>query len=405
MAVFEYRGLDRSGRHVRGVIDATDADAVKKKLKAKDIYPESITALARGGGGGKRSFLSFSLTRKKIHTAQITRQLSFLLSAGMPVTNALDGVIDQTEDTATKTMMMEIKEKVKEGKSISQAFSAYPDYFNQMYVATLHAGEVSGKLESVFERLALMYERNQAFTSKVRGALTYPSLMLLFGVLIIVFLVSFIVPTFSRLFSEFGQTLPVPTRILIGLSDVVTAAWWAVLLFIGAVFFWIRRMYRRGSWKQRLDGLVLKLPLVHTVLLESFRIRFSSTMSLMLGNGVPIIDALRQTGGIYKNSVFTRHIQNATERVKKGESLSRALSGGVLFTPSLLGMIRAGEAGDRVPDVLQRMGEGLENRLEERLKTLTSLLEPIVIVIVGIFIGFAVLAIMLPIFQINQFFG
>jgi len=402
MAVYEYRGLDRSGRHVKGVIDATNADSAKKKLKSKDVYPETIRELVRGG---RRTFLSFSFTRKRTVTVAITRQLSFLLSAGMPVTNALDGVIDQLEETSTKSMMIEIKDKVKEGKSVSQAFSKYPDYFNQMYVSTLHAGEVSGKLEAVFERLARMYEQNQAFIGKIKGSLTYPSLMLLFGVLIIVFLVSFIVPTFSRLFSEFGQTLPVPTRILIGVSDVITTAWWAFLLFLGAVFFGVRRMYRTGVWKQRLDGLVLKLPLANKLLLETFRIRFSYTMSLMLGNGVPIIDSLRQTGGIYKNIVFTQHITNATERVKKGESLSRALSGGRLFTPSLLGMIHAGEAGDRVPEVLERIGEGLETQLGERLKTLTSLLEPIVIIIVGFFIGFAVLSIMLPIFQINQFFG
>jgi general secretion pathway protein F len=402
MAVYEYRGLDRSGRHVKGVIDAVDADSVKKKLKSKDVYPESINELVRGG---RRSILSFSFTRKRTITVQITRQLSFLLSAGMPVTNALDGVIDQLEETSVKSMMMEIKEKVKEGKSVSQAFSHYPDYFGQMYVSTLHAGEVSGKLELVFERLARMYEQNQAFIGKIKGSLTYPSLMLLFGIFIIVFLVSFIVPTFSRLFSEFGQTLPVPTRILIGVSDIITTAWWAILLFIGGVFFGVRRMYRTGAWKRRLDGLVLNFPLANKLLLDTFRIRFSYTMSLMLGNGVPIIDALRQTGGIYKNSIFTQHIKNATERVKKGESLSRALSGGSLFTPSLLGMIHAGEAGDRVPEVLERIGEGLENQLGEQLKTLTSLLEPIVIVIVGFFIGFAVLSIMLPIFQINQFFG
>jgi len=402
MAVFEYRGLDRSGRHVKGVIDAYDADSVKNKLKSKDIYPESIREIGKGGG---RSFLSFTFTRKVTVTVEITRQLSFLLSAGMPVINALDGVIDQLEDTSVKSMMIEIKEKVKEGKSVSQAFSKYPDYFSQMYVSTLHAGEVSGNLETVFQRLARMYEQNQAFIGKIKGSLTYPSLMLLFSVLIIVFLISFIVPTFSRLFSEFGQTLPLPTRILIALSDAITNAWWAFVLAIAAAFFGIRRMYRKGSWKNRLDGLVLKLPLANKLLLDTFRIRFSYTMGLMLENGVPIIDALRQTGGIYKNSVFTEHIKHAIERVKKGENLSRALSGGRLFTPSLLGMIHAGEAGDRVPEVLHRIGTGLETQLGERLKTLTALVEPIVIVIVGFFIGFAVLSILLPIFQINQFFG
>jgi general secretion pathway protein F len=402
MAVYEYRGLDRDGKTVKGVVDAFDADAARKKLKIKGVYLESIRGLQ---SSRRPSVLSFSFTRKRTVTANITRQLSFLLGASVPVTSALDGVIDQLDDSATKSMMIDIKERVKEGKSVSQAFSRYPDYFNQMFISTLHAGEASGKLETVFERLARMYERNRAFTSKIKSSLTYPSLMLLFGVIIIVFLVSFIVPTFSRLFSEFGQTLPLPTRILIGISNFITNAWWAIIIAVALAYFVARRMYRRGRWKKSLDRLVLKLPGIKRLVLDTFKIRFSYTMSLMLNNGVPIIDALQQTGAIFKNSVLHEHIKNATSRVKKGENLSRSLAGGGLFDSSLLGMIHAGEAGDRVPQVLERIGAGMEIELEERLKTLTSLLEPIVIVIVGIFIGFAVLSIMLPIFQINQFFG
>jgi len=402
MAVYEYRALDRAGKSVKGMVDAFDTEAVKKKLKVKGIYLESIREVQTFK---RSSFLSLSFTRKRTVTARITRQLSFLLGANMPVISALDGAIDSIEDSAAKSMMIDIKEKVKEGKSVSSAFADYPSYFNQMYISTLHAGEVSGKLETVFERLAYMYEKNQAFSNKIKSSLTYPSLMLVLGVSIILFLVSFIVPTFSRLFSEFGQTLPLPTRILIGISSFITTSWWAILIFIALCYFIGRRMYRTGRWKRGMDGFVLKLPGVKRIILDSFKIRFSYTMSLMLKNGVPIIDALRQTGGIFKNSVFRTHIENATAKVKKGESLSRALGGGGLFNSSLLGMIRAGEAGDRVPEVLNRIGTGMETDLEERIKTAVSLLEPIVIVIVGFFIGFAVLSIMLPIFQINQFFG
>jgi len=402
MAVYEYRALDRAGKSVKGVVDAFDTGAVKKKLKAKGIYLESIRELHTSK---RSSFLSLSFTRKRTFTSRITRQLSFLLGANMPVLSALDGAIDSVEDRAAKSMMIDIKEKVKEGKSVSSAFADYPNYFSQMYISTLHAGEVSGKLETVFERLASMYEKNQAFSSKIKSSLTYPSLMLVLGVIIILFLVSFIVPTFTRLFSEFGQTLPLPTRILIGTSNFITTAWWAILIAIALSYFIGRRMYQTGRWKRGIDGFVLKLPGVKRIILDSFKIRFSYTMSLMLKNGVPIIDALRQTGGIFKNSVFRTHIENATGKVKKGESLSKALGGSGLFNSSLLGMIRAGEAGDRVPEVLNRIGTGMETDLEERIKTAVSLLEPIVIVIVGFFVGFAVLSIMLPIFQINQFFG
>ena len=348
MAIYEYRALERAGKSVKGVVDAFDADSARKKLKVKGIYLESIRERQPGT---RRSFLSLSFTRNKTVTARITRQLSFLLGANVPVTGALDGVIDRMDDDAAKSMMIDIKEKVKEGRSVSAAFSDYPDYFNQMYTSTLHAGEVSGKLETVFERLASMYEKNQAFSSKIKSSITYPSLMLVLGVIIILFLVSFIVPTFSRLFSEFGQTLPLPTRALIAISNFITKAWWAVLIFIASAYFVMRRMYRIGRWTKSLDGLVLKLPVTKRILLDSFRIRFSYTMSLMLQNGVPIIDALLHAGGIFKNSIFRKHIENTTERVKKGESLSRALAGGDLFNSSILGMIHAGTAAVAVEPV------------------------------------------------------
>ncbi|UCB45003.1 MAG: type II secretion system F family protein [Spirochaetota bacterium] len=403
MSVYEYRGLSVSGKATKGIVDAPDTEAARKKLKLKGIYLETIREMH--GPARKRSGLSISFTSKRKETTLITRQLAFLLSAGVPVVNALEGVIGQLDDGTTKSMMINIRDKVKEGKSVSKAFSEYPDYFNQMYVSTLHAGEVSGQLEGVFDRLSGMYEKNQQFISRIRSSLTYPSLMLLFGIIIIVFLISFIVPTFSQLFSDFGQVLPLPTRILIGISNFVSSAWWIVLIVLCVLFLISRRMYMQGRWKHQFDSLVLKLPGVKKLLLDTFHIRFSYTMGLMLANGVGIIDALTQTEESFKNTIFRKTISNTIEMVKKGETLSRALASGKLFSSSILGMIHAGEVGDRVPDVLERIGSNMESQLEEKLRVLTSLIEPIVIVILGIFIGFAVLAIILPIFQINQFFG
>ena len=386
MSVYEYRGLSVSGKATRGIVDAPDTEAARKKLKLKGIYLETIREMH--GSARKRSGLSISFTSKRKETTLITRQLAFLLSAGVPVVNALEGVIGQLDDGTTKSMMINIRDKVKEGKSVSKAFSEYPDYFNQMYVSTLHAGEVSGKLEGVFDRLSGMYEKNQQFISRIRSSLTYPSLMLLFGIIIIVFLISFIVPTFSQLFSDFGQVLPLPTRILIGISNFVSSAWWIVLIVLCVLFLISRRMYMQGRWKQQFDSLVLKLPGFKKLLLDTFHIRFSYTMGLMLANGVGIIDALTQTEESFKNSIFRKTISNTIEMVKKGETLSKALASGKLFSSSILGMIHAGEVGDKVPDVLERIGSNMESQLEEKLRVLTSLIEPIVIVILGIFIGF-----------------
>jgi type IV pilus assembly protein PilC len=229
--------------------------------------------------------------------------------------------------------------------------------------------------------------------------------MLFLALLIIIFLLTFLIPTFSKLFAEFGQALPLPTRILIGVSNTVSAGWWAILLFLGLVFFVFYRIYRGEKGKKYFDSLVLRLPVVKFLVLGTFRIRFSYTMSLLLGNGVGIIDALENTEGMFSNDVFKNILRSAIERVKKGDRLSRSLASGAVFTSSLLGMIHAGEAGDRVPEVLEKIASNTEIEVEEKIKIITSLVEPVMIMIIGFFVGFVVLAIMLPIFQINQIFG
>jgi general secretion pathway protein F len=402
MAIYEYRGINSRGKNLKGLLDASSVENAREKLKGQGIFLQSIQEATKS----KRKInLSFSFTGKRNIVTQITRQLSFLLSASLPVDSAIEGVIDQTEDSEIKKMMIGIKEKIKEGKSVSQAFSDHPEYFNKMYISTLHAGEVSGKLDVVFDRLSSMYEKNQVLKSKLRASLTYPSLMLVFAFLIIVFLVSFLIPTFSKMFVEFGQVLPLPTRILIGISNIVTKAWWAIIIFLALLAFIFNRVYKNEKGKKYFDLLVLRLPVIKNLVLGTFTVRFSYTMSLMLYNGVGIIESLENTLGIFRNVVFKDLLNNSIEMVRKGEKLSRALASGIVFNSSILGMIHAGEAGDRVPDVLEKIGNNAEVELEEKIKTLTSLIEPLVIMIIGIFVGFVVLAIMLPIFQVNQIFG
>lgn len=402
MAIYEYRGITQKGKNTRGIIDAASTSSAREKLRTQGIYLQEIGEVRREK---KKTALTSSMFRKRATVTSITRQLAFLLGAALPVDSALEGVIDQIEDGDVKKMMINIKTNVKEGRSVSQAFAGYPEYFNQLYVSTVHAGEVSGKLDVVFERLSAMYEKNRILIGKLRSSLTYPLLMLFLAFVVVVFLVSFIVPTFARLFVEFEQALPLPTRMLMALSGFVTKGWWAIFIVLGLAAYVLSRIYKTEKGKTSLDSFVLKLPLVRTIVLENFRIRFCSTMALLLSNGVGIIESLQNTGGIFRNSVFTSLIRAATDRVKKGERLSRALASGQVFTSSLLGMIHAGEAGDRVAEVLDRIARNGEVELEERLKTLTSLVEPVIIMVIGIFVGFVVLSIMLPIFQINQMFG
>ena len=389
MAIYDYRGLNAVGKNIKGIIDAPSVEIARE------------TEVARRKKG---IFRSISLSQRRNAASIITRQLSFMLGAQLPVINSLDGVIEQTEDEDVKKMMIDIKEKIKEGKSVSRAFADYPKYFNQMYINTVHAGEVSGKLDKVFKRLAGMFEKNQALLAKLRSALTYPALMLFFAIAVIIFFVSFIIPTFAQLFADFDQALPLPTRLLIGSTNVISKGWWVSLIVISAAVLLLRRFYQSERGRLYFDRVVFKFPVVNKLILDTFKIRFSYTMSLMLSSGIGVIEALEGTRDIFKNCVYIDVINRAIELVKKGERLSRALSSNQLFNASLLGMIHAGEMGDRIPEVLDSIGHNIEVELTERVQTLTSLAEPIIIVIIGGLIGFAILSIMLPIFQINQIF-
>jgi general secretion pathway protein F len=401
MAIYDYRVLNAAGKSIKGIIDAPSAEVAREKLKARGLYLQTIAEVS----GKKRGLLrTISFTQRRNVSSIITRQLAFLLSAQLPVINALEGVIDQAGDEDVKKMMIDIKEKIKEGRSVSRAFADYPKHFNQMYVNTVHAGEVSGKLDEVFRRLSEMFEKNQALIAKLRSALTYPVLMLCFAFLVVVFFVSFIVPTFAELFADFEQALPLPTRLLIGSTAIVSRGWWVILIVLIGAVYTLRRVYQSERGRLYFDQLVLKIPIVSKLVQDTFRIRFSYTMSLMISSGIGIIEALGGTRDIFRNRIFTDTLNRAIESVKKGEKLSRALSANPLFNASILGMIHAGEMGDRIPEVLDSIGHNIEVDLTERVQTLTSLAEPVIIVIIGLLIGFAILSIMLPIFQINQIF-
>ncbi|MFW6180123.1 MAG: type II secretion system F family protein [Spirochaetota bacterium] len=402
MPVYEYRALNARGRTVSGIIDASGPEGARTRLKGRGLFVQNIAEARKGGG-------RLTLSGRGAATAHLTRQLAFLMSAQVPLVAALDGVVEQLGDQRIKRVAADIRERIKEGQSVSQAFGAHPEYFNRMYVHTLHAGEASGHLERAFRRLAGIFDKNRALMAKLRSSLTYPVVLLFFSLLVIVFLVSFIVPTFAGLFEEFGQTLPLPTRLVIGVSDLFTSWWWLFFFIAASLWLAARRAYRTEGGRRYFDRLALRLPVAGRLLADTFRIRFAHTMSLLLGSGVGMIEALENTAGIFKNRVLTDLLRDTAERVRKGQGLSRALALSDprqrVFTPTVLGMIRAGESGDTVAPVLDSVAEGLEVELSERISVLTSLIEPVLILFIGCVVAFAVLSIVLPIFQFSQIMG
>ncbi len=401
MALYEYRGFDSSGRPVKGTIESSNITEAREKLKSSGVYPESIDEIAeRVLGKGL-----FSLFKRQRFVYSFTKQLSFMLEAAVPLVEAIDGIISQVKDSGQRRLLVEIKERIREGESVSEALSHYPEYFSSLYISTVRAGEMSGELAKVFRHLADHYEKNQKLAGTLKSSLTYPVFMLFFAIAVVIFLVTFIVPSFRNLFEQFGQRLPVPTRLLMGFSDFTSKFWWLILIVIMIILFAFRNIYKKnGRFKRKIDEMVLKAPLIGSFILDSFRIRFSYTLSLMISNGVVILDALNTIKDSFKNIHFKEFIISTIESIKKGDRFSNSIANSFLFPPSFAGMVGSGERSDRLAEVLQSLSENIESEMEQKIKSLTSLIEPLIIIIIGGFVGFVVLSIMLPIFQINQIF-
>jgi len=402
MPNFEYYGYKKNGKRIKGQIEAGGISEARNKLKSSGIFVKQITEVTLQR---KFKISIFSYSRKQKFIYFFTRQLSFMLKAAVPVVNAIEGAIEQTESADERQVLEDIKERIREGESFSSALSHHSEYFNQLYVNTVKAGELSGNLTKVFEHLSEHFERNQRLIGSLRSSLTYPLFMLIFAFVVVVFLVTFIVPSFSNLFEQFGQKLPIPTRILLGFSGFVSSFWWIIFIVFTLLFFGIRNFYRKNEkFKKNIDYSILKIPLIGNFIITNFRIRFSYTLSLMISNGVGVLDALMITRAIFKNVIFTDFLMTSISKIKKGEKFSKSIDNSFIFPKSFIGMIRAGETGDRLAEVLDTISRNLESIMEEKVKSISSLMEPIIIIFIGGFVGFVVLSIMLPIFQINQLF-
>lgn len=401
MAVFEYRGFNTKGKSVKGLINASGKVQAHELLKSRGIF---VTEITESKPFERKKLRPFSSLKILDRIAAITRQLAYMLEASLPIINALDTVIEQTPEHELRHILINIRERIKEGEGVSKSFSSAPKYFNNVYLATLRAGELSGRLDLVFRALSTSLEKAKQLRNQLRSSLSYPVLILAVSFIVTIFLVTFVVPTYSQIFMEFGQALPLPTRILLALSGFFKT-WFFVLLGILAIgVYIIYRYYKSESGKNKLDDLILRIPIVDNLIKQRFIIRFCETLGLMVESGVPLLDSIKTTESLFKNHNFVNIIKDASDKITKGHSLSSALSDHPYLPPSVLGIIRAGESGDRVAESLFKIAEIFGNEFEEKIRTLTSLIEPVVIIIIGIIVGFIVLSIMLPIFQMNQLF-
>ncbi|MCG6879930.1 MAG: type II secretion system inner membrane protein GspF [Deltaproteobacteria bacterium] len=405
MPVYEYRALDRAGKNRDGIIDADSPIAARQRLRETGFFPVSVkvsASSAKGSDSGETVRWLFIKRVKPGEVSVATRQLAILLGAGITLVAALEAMLMQVSNPAFKRVLAQTKESVNEGNSLAHALGRHPRVFSNVYINMVRAGEASGSLELVLHRLADLSEQEQALRGRLKAAMAYPVLMSCVGVVVVFFLVAFVVPNVTRIFNEMHQALPLPTIILMGISHFLMKFWWLVLsVMIGAiVLFWRFKNSRKGrhTW----DRIKLAMPLLGAFNIKTAVARFSRTLGSLLQNGVPLLTALNIVKNVVGNTLFAEVIDGAMDAVEKGNALANAIAGNHCFPPISVQMISAGEQSGHLEEMLDRIADMYEREVEAQVMTMTSMLEPVMILFMGVTVGFIVISMLLPIFDLNQ---
>ena len=407
MPVFEYRALDVKGKNIKGIIDANSEPHARTKLRSQGKYPVSITQSTSKQGSkssGGRGFHLFQRI-KQGEVSNITRQLATLMGAGIPLVQALESLIEQTRNPAFKKVIAQIKGSVNEGNTLTSALGEHPGLFSSIFINMVRAGEASGSLDIVLERLAEFSEKQEALKAKFQAALVYPVFMAVIGTAILFILITYIVPNITQVFDEMDKVLPLPTLFLISLSSFLKSYWWILpivfIVLVSGVRFFIRQDFGRRMW----DLLKLKTPVTGTVVQKIILARIASTLGSLLDNGVGLMASMQIIRTLVNNVHIGQVIDDAMKQIEKGQSMTVALGNSPWFPPMFVQMVAVGEQSGHLESMLKKVSRAYERDVETAIMAMTSLLEPAMIVVMGLAVGFVVLSILLPIFEMNQMIG
>jgi general secretion pathway protein F len=421
MAAFRYSAVDDAGRDRVGVLEADSARAARQALRAQGLVPLSVQAVGAGASGGGAGPAGAGARLSQTELAVLTRQLASLLGAALPMADALAVLVEQAERQSRREMLAAVRTEVLGGASLSQALARQPRAFPAIYRALISAGEESGRLPGVLASLADFIEERARLQQKVALAFVYPAVVTVVALLVVIGMLTYVIPQVVQVFEQGRQALPLLTRAMIALSNFLRSWGWALLLAIAATAWGIARALRDEALRLRWHRRVLTLPVLGTLSRTINTARFASTLSLLVGAGVPMLRALQASGETVTNLALRERVAHASARVREGSSLSRALRAEVagegraagtgaqagaaparLFPPVLIHLIGAGEATGQLPQMLARAAEMHAREAERRALLFTSLLEPALILGMGGVVLTIVLAVLMPIIEINQ---
>jgi len=408
--LYYYRALNSNGDQVSDIIDAPNESSARQNIRKKGLYVISISDKStdtKHSGNVHLKKIADSIVERlnrsaaKKQVGLFSRQLATLLKAGMPLMTALTDIIEQIDNKTFRGAIIDVKQKIEEGYSFSNALLNHRELFSELYINMIRVGENLGSLDEVIARLAEMEEKNNLLKNRIRAALWYPAFMLIFSSIIVIFLMVNIIPTISEIFTEQNRDLPLPTKVIIGMSNFLSTFWFLIPIFAILIYYLYRRYVSTEEGRRKMDEILMKLPLVSRLYNKIIVYRFTFNMGVLLSNKVDLLKSFEIVKKIINNVIVEEKIESASKKVQEGASISQSLKKHEFLPRLVIGMIAAGEASDKVDEMLVNIGNVYENEIDMVVTSLTGMIEPLIIIMMGIIIGIIVLSVMMPIMEMN----
>ena len=424
MPIFEYKALTSSGKTKKGIVDADTARDARSKLRSdhmhvtemwevadkkskkdKSVSKKTRSLPAKKGKPGGLLSKEIELFQPKISTrdlATFTRQFSTLLRSGIQLADALNALVEQCADPHLERVLRNVKEEITSGNNLAEAMAKHPRFFSDLYVNMVRAGEASGRLDVVLTRIADYLQKQASLKGKVLAAITYPAIMVIVGMAVVIFLMSYVVPRITQILKDRGQPLPFITEILMTASDFTKAYWIYVLLamFIGG--FFLKSLIGTDAGRLKFDALLLRLPIFGTLFSKQAISRFALTFSTLLKSGLPALDSLKIVALVVNNAKLTQVINNIHARIIEGADIATPIRKSKVFPPMVGYMVSVGEQSGQLEEILDRIAESYEEELDLTIQRLTSMIEPIIIILLAVVLGFIIAAVLLPLLDFSS---
>jgi len=400
MPTFSYSAFRADGSSVSGVVEADNLQVARQELKKSGLYPRELSEVRRAAEGRMKSFFSKGVALPEL--SLMTRRLSTLLGSSVPVYEAITTLYEQEIPGELKEVLGRIRSRLAEGANLARALAEDSAVFSESYVSMVAAGEASGALESILDKLADFLEEQEAVRSRIVSSLAYPALMVVVGTAVMLFLLAFVIPKIIVIFEQNKATLPLITILLIKVSTLLRKGWWLLAAAGIGVVYTYRRLIRQENLRLKRDIWLLKIPLIGPLVSTLILSRFSKILGLLLASGVPVIKAMEITGEVVVNRHYRNVLQNVRGELAEGGSLSASLRNTELFPPMLVHMVAVGEKGGTLEAMLTKAGSSFEKEFVASVTRFMSLLEPLMVLAMGVVVGTVVVAVLLPIFQLNQ---